>query len=49
MNNGDLLVLAKDIAFVAHKGQIDKSGEDYILHPLRVSDRCETQFFNLEL
>ena len=34
--------LAYAIAYVAHKGQVDKAGKDYILHPLRVSSMCET-------
>lgn len=38
----DLLALATEIAIEAHKGQVDKAGEDYILHPLRVSSMCET-------
>lgn len=30
------------IAAVAHAGQIDRSGQPYILHPLRVMMRCKT-------
>ena len=34
---------AIEIAVFAHKGQKDKSGADYILHPLRVIERGETE------
>ncbi len=30
------------IAAVAHAGQVDKGGQPYILHPLRVMMRCKT-------
>ena len=33
---------AVQIATRAHAGQYDKVGEDYILHPLRVAERCES-------
>ena len=33
---------ALQIATLAHAGQYDKAGEDYILHPLRVAERCES-------
>jgi (p)ppGpp synthase/HD superfamily hydrolase len=29
------------LAAVAHAGQLDKSGRAYILHPIRVMQRCE--------
>ena len=31
---------ALQIATLAHAGQYDKAGDEYILHPLRVADRC---------
>ena len=34
---------AIEIALYAHKGQKDKSGAAYILHPLRVMERGETE------
>ena len=34
---------AIEIAVSAHKGQKDKSGADYILHPLRVMSRGKTE------
>ncbi len=34
---------ALEIALKAHKGQKDKSGNDYILHPLRVMERGRTE------
>jgi (p)ppGpp synthase/HD superfamily hydrolase len=37
------LAKAIEIAVIAHKGQKDKSGADYILHPLRVMQRGETE------
>ena len=37
-----LLKKALDIATNAHKEQIDKAGKPYILHPIRVSERCNT-------
>lgn len=40
-----MLDRAIQIAAVAHKGQTDKAGEPYILHPLRVmfSRKTETE------
>ena len=35
--------LAYAIALVAHKGQVDKVGVDYINHPLTVSKNCSTE------
>jgi (p)ppGpp synthase/HD superfamily hydrolase len=37
------LARAIEIAVAAHKGQKDKSGADYILHPLRVMQRGKTE------
>jgi (p)ppGpp synthase/HD superfamily hydrolase len=37
------LAKAIEIAVSAHKGQKDKSGADYILHPLRVMERGKTE------
>lgn len=34
---------AIEIAAVAHRGQTDKAGQPYILHPLRVMLACEGQ------
>lgn len=38
-----LLERAIEIAVQAHTGQIDKAGKPYILHPLRVMLKCETE------
>ena len=37
------LARAIEIALLAHKGQKDKLGVDYILHPLRVMERGKTE------
>jgi (p)ppGpp synthase/HD superfamily hydrolase len=42
MMNNNLLEKALAIATKAHEGQTDKSGVPYILHPIRVSNRCKT-------
>lgn len=34
---------AIEIAKQAHAGQVDKGGEDYIGHPLRVMEMCDTE------
>ena len=38
-----MLEKAKEIAEKAHAGQRDKGGNPYILHPIRVMERCETE------
>ena len=38
-----MLEKARKIAEKAHEGQMDKGGHPYILHPLRVMNRCETE------
>ena len=38
----NLLQKAEELARQAHQGQKDKAGDDYITHPLRVSERCKT-------
>lgn len=42
MINNNLLKKALAIATKVHKGQTDKAGVLYILHPIRVSNRCRT-------
>ncbi len=37
------LETAIEIAYLAHEGQKDKSGADYIHHPLRVMERGKTE------
>ena len=37
-----LIDVAKEIATDAHRGQTDKSGHDYITHPLRVAENAMT-------
>lgn len=41
--NNKLLEKALLIAIQAHEGQVDKSGSAYIFHPIRVSNRCNTE------
>lgn len=38
----NLYLSAIDIARKAHEGQVDKAGKEYILHPIRVAERCRT-------
>ena len=42
MNEFELLEKAIGLAVAAHKGQTDRYGAPYILHPLRVMGRVET-------
>lgn len=45
MNKKEFLKIynkALEIAFDAHRGQKDRGGESYIMHPIRVSQRCKT-------
>ncbi|MFT4246131.1 MAG: HD domain-containing protein [Micrococcaceae bacterium] len=35
--NDETILKAKELAIKAHKGQVDKSGIDYITHPARVA------------
>lgn len=34
---------AIDFAKMAHKGQVDKAGKDYILHPMFIADQMDTE------
>jgi (p)ppGpp synthase/HD superfamily hydrolase len=34
---------ALEIALLAHKGQVDKAGKPYILHPLRIMAKMDTE------
>ena len=40
MNQYQLLEKALKVAIMAHEGQIDKAGQPYIFHPLRVMNKC---------
>lgn len=37
-----LLDRAKELASIAHRGQVDKARENYINHPIRVAHKCKT-------
>lgn len=41
MNWNELYDIALRIAIEAHKGQKDKAGRDYMMHPIRVAERCK--------
>lgn len=41
MNWNELYDMALRIAIKAHEGQKDKSGREYIMHPMRVAERCK--------
>lgn len=41
MNWNELYDHALQIAIHAHRGQKDKSGREYIMHPIRVAERCK--------
>lgn len=41
MNDYELIKEALSIAKEAHKGQVDKSGTDYIFHPITVALLCD--------
>lgn len=41
MNDNELYDLALRIAFQAHREQKDKSGREYVMHPIRVAERCK--------
>ena len=40
MNFDELREKAMQIAIKVHRGQLDKGGNDYINHPIRVSENC---------
>ena len=41
MNYNKLYDKALRIAIHAHKGQVDKAGREYVMHPIRVAERCK--------
>ena len=42
MNFDELREKAMQIAIKVHRGQVDKGGNDYINHPIRVSENCSS-------
>ena len=49
MNQSVLLAAAIELAAIAHKGQVDKLGEMYLAHPLRVMLRLREQGHRVEV
>ena len=43
MNKPPILADAIGLATEAHKGQVDRNGVSYILHPLRIMHRMDTE------
>lgn len=43
VNLDELREKAMQIAIKVHRGQVDKGGNDYIYHPIRVSDSCNSE------
>ena len=43
MNFDELREKAMQIAKKVHSGQVDKGGNDYICHPIRVSENCSSE------
>ena len=43
INFNELREKAMQIAIKVHSGQVDKGGNDYIYHPMRVSDSCKSE------
>ncbi len=41
MNDDKLYDVALRIAIKAHEGQKDKAGRAYVMHPIRVAERCK--------
>ena len=42
MNFDELREKAMQIAIKVHRGQLDKGGNDYINHPIQVSENCNS-------